>query len=130
MTVKYCFLAKRTNARRGVININTINLNGNHQRSIISDLKIVKSLPFSETLTNDMIAEHLEGIEYRERCFTPDVTLWAFLSQVLDDDQSQQAAVTRVIAFFVAQGLEPPSANTSAYSQARYRLPEELIINL
>lgn len=112
------------------MNINTINLSDNHQKSVISDLKIVKSLPFKEVLSNETIAENLENIAYRERIFIPDVTLWAFLSQVLGDDQSQQAAVARVIAFFVSQGLTPPSANTSAYSQARSRLPEETLSNL
>ena len=112
------------------MNINTTNLSDNHQKSVISDLKIVKSLPFKEVLSNETITENLENIAYRERFFTPDVTLWAFLSQVLDDDQSQQAAVARVIAFFVFKGLTPPSANTSAYSQARSRLPEETLSNL
>ena len=57
--------------------------------------------------------------------FTPSVSLWAFLSQVMDDDQYQQAAVSRVIATTIAQGEAPPSSNTSAYSQARSRLSEE-----
>ena len=102
----------------------------NHPKSVLSNFKTKQGLPFNEVISSQLIAENMEGIDYRERFFTPDITLWTFLSQVLDDDQSQQAAVTRVIAFFVAQGLEPPSANTSAYSQARSRLPEEVISNL
>ena len=112
------------------MDINTINLSGNHPKLILSGLKNSGGLPFNTVLSNEIIARSMKEIAYRERIFTPDVTLWTFLSQVLDDDQSQQAAVTRVIAFFVSQGLEPPSANTSAYSQARSRLPEEVISDL
>jgi hypothetical protein len=56
--------------------------------------------------------------------------LWAFLSQVMDADQSQQGVVARIIASSIASGIKPPSANTSAYSQARCRLPEQILSNL
>lgn len=62
--------------------------------------------------------------------FSPDITVWALLSQVLAEDQSLQAAVSRVIAFYIAQGWEAPSSNTSAYSQARMRLSEGLLMDL
>ena len=112
------------------MDINTINRGINHPKSILSNFKTTEGLPFSEVIPSGIIAESLGGMDYRDRFFTPDIILWAFLSQVLDDDQSQQAAVSRVIAFFVAQGIEPPSANTSAYSQARSRLPEKVISDL
>lgn len=72
----------------------------------------------------------MQETESRERVFTPEVTLRAFLSQVIDDDKSQQAAVSRVIATSIAQGKKPPSANTSAYSQARTRLSEDVVSTL
>jgi Transposase DDE domain len=112
------------------VNTNTIISSDNHPKSIISSLKNSSGLPFSEVLSTETVNKSLKDIEYRERFFSPDMTLWTFLSQVLDDDQSQQAAVARVIAFCASQGREPPSINTSAYSQARSRLPEELISNL
>lgn len=89
-------------------------------------------LPFTEVLSADKIVSSIvaEGIEYRDRIFTPDVTLWTFLSQVLGEDKSLQAAVTKVIAFKVAQGEAAPSANTSAYAKARERLAEGLISRL
>jgi hypothetical protein len=52
------------------------------------------------------------------------------LSQTLDDDQSLQASVLRLIASKLASGEETPSANTSAFSQARSRLPVEILANL
>jgi len=47
-----------------------------------------------------MIAEALkaEEIKYRRRLFDPFVTLWTFLSQVLDSDKTCHNAVSRVIA--------------------------------
>ncbi len=47
-----------------------------------------------------MIEETLasEGIKYRNRLFSPLVTLWAFLSQVIDTDKTCHNAVSRVIA--------------------------------
>lgn len=37
------------------------------------------------------IRQYLSRPKEREGIFTPAVTLWTFLSQVLDDGQSQQA---------------------------------------
>jgi hypothetical protein len=57
-------------------------------------------LPFQTLLPESVIAEVLaaEGVKYRNRIFSPFVTLWAFLSQVLDADKSSRNAVSRVIA--------------------------------
>jgi hypothetical protein len=52
------------------------------------------------------------------------ITLWVFLAQVLSADQSCRAAVARLIAHRVSCGQRPCSAETSAYCQARKRLPE------
>jgi hypothetical protein len=104
---------------------------------IVNDPK----LPFSKLLTAEEIKQKMQVIESkpkdevkqikpRDRIFTTAMTLWTFLSQVMDTDQSQQAAVARVIANSIANGQDAPSANTSAYSQARSRLSEELLITL
>ena len=89
-------------------------------------------LPFTKVLSSEKIIACLadEGIEYRDRVFTPDITLWTFLSQALDANKSLQAAVTKLIAFKVAQGEAAPSANTAAYAKARDRLPENLLSRL
>ena len=52
------------------------------------------------------------------------MTLWAFLGQVLNADQSCRAAVARLIAHRLSRGQRPCSAETGAYCQARRRLPE------
>ena len=105
-------------------------LNVNHQLKVISKLKSSQNLPFSEVLSKEDLSRHIKTMNYRERIFSPEVTLWAFLSQAIEDDKSQQAAVGRIVAAAVARGERPPSANTSAYSQARSRLSEESLAAL
>jgi hypothetical protein len=83
-------------------------------------------LPFTEVLSEECFAHVLERIEvcWNDRIFTPLVTLWVFLGQVLSADHSCRAAVARLIAHRVSQGLKPCSSETGAYCQARKRLPE------
>ncbi len=69
-------------------------------------------------------------IKYRQRLFDPFVTLWAFLSQVLEPDKSCHNAVSRVIGYLAGEKVELPSTDSSAYCQARSRLPEELLQKL
>ncbi len=66
------------------------------------------------------------GIQYRRRVFDPFVIIWAFLSQVLDPDKTCHNAVSRIISWLAAENAELPSQDTSAYCQARKRLPEKL----
>ena len=89
-------------------------------------------LPFKELLPETVITETVNElkIKYRCRLFDPIVTLWAFLSQVLDVDKSCHNAVSRVISYLVGEGVELPSTDTSAYCQARQRLPEKLLQKL
>jgi hypothetical protein len=65
------------------------------------------------------------NVVWLDRVYSPLVTLWMFLGQVLSQDHSCRAAVARLIAHRVAGGQRPCSAETSAYCQARKRLPEE-----
>jgi hypothetical protein len=60
-------------------------------------------LPFEELLPESAIEQVINElkIKYRRRLFDPIVTLWAFLSQVLDVDKSCHNAVSRVIAYLV-----------------------------
>ena len=89
-------------------------------------------LPFKELLPESAIEQALTAlkIKYYQRLFDPIVTLWAFLSQVLADDKSCHNAVSKVIAYLAGQRVEIPSTDTSAYCQARSRLPEKLLEKL
>jgi hypothetical protein len=84
-------------------------------------------LPFSDVLSEDLVAQTLTAlcVSWIDRVFSPLVTLWVFLSQVLSADHSSRAAVARLIAHRVSRGQKPCSARTGAYCQARARLPEK-----
>lgn len=89
-------------------------------------------LPFRDLLLESTIREALEAekVKYRQRLFDPFVTLWTFLSQVLDTDKTCHNAVSRVIAWLASVDAEVPSDDTSAYCQARKRLPQKLLSRL
>ncbi len=64
-------------------------------------------LPFTHVLTEEVITDALATIgDWLDRIFSPVVTLWVFLGQVLDADHSCRAAVARLIAHRVARGLD------------------------
>src|SRR4029453_5550454 len=83
-------------------------------------------LPFSNVLSEGIVGQALTavGVCWTDRIFSPLVTLWVVLGQVLSADPSCRAAVARLIAHRLAQGQSPCSAETGAYCQARKRLPE------
>lgn len=111
-------------------NINTINQSANHTKFVAEQIRASNKMPFTDILSTDAINKHLGNIEYRERFFPPDVTIFGFLAQVMGEDQSCQAAVAQLIARSVIEGKKVPSANTSAYSKARERLSEEILSGL
>src|SRR4051812_36308268 len=89
-------------------------------------------LPFSDVLSEDAVARSLATIKTRwlDRIYSPLVTLWVFLGQVLSADHSCGAAVARLIAHRLSRGQRPCSAETGAYCQARKRLPEEFFAHV
>ncbi|WP_145427671.1 hypothetical protein [Symmachiella dynata] len=93
------------------------------QRQFLQD----GDLPLSNTLSKETIAEVLRAVNvcWLDRIYTPLITLWVFLNQVLNQDHSCRAPVARLVAYRVSQGQLPCSAETGAYCQARKRLPEK-----
>jgi hypothetical protein len=89
-------------------------------------------LPFADVLTAERVehALHEEKAAWREEIYTPLLTLWAFLSQVVSPDGSCRAIVARVLAWLVSRGEEPCSPKTDPYCKARQRLPESLLHRL
>ena len=89
-------------------------------------------LPFADTLSAERLerALHDERATWREKTYTPILTLWAFLSQVISPDGSCRAAVARVLAWLVSTGQNPCSPKTDPYCKARQRLPESLLQRL
>ena len=84
-------------------------------------------LPFCNILSEQTVAQALQAIETRflDRIYSPLVTLWVFLGQVLSQDHSCRAGVARLIAHRVSRKQRACSANTGAYCLARKRLPEK-----
>jgi hypothetical protein len=89
----------------------------------------VDSVSFFNLLTSPELLEELEALlpEYRERRYPPTVTLAMFLGQVLSADGSCQNAVNEAHTSQLLMGLEPGSASTGPYCEARQRLPQELV---
>src|SRR5262249_49707208 len=94
-------------------------------------------LPFADVLPEERIQQAFEDADAtfaddEEDVYTPAVTLWAFLSQVLfkGEMRSCLAAVGRVIVLCVALGRKPCSDNTGAYCRARAKLPVPVIQRL
>ena len=94
-------------------------------------------LPFAEGLPEERIQQACQehGVSFAEEedeVYTPAITLWAFLSQVLfkAEHRSCAAAVSRIITLMIALGQDPPSDNTSAYCRARAKLPPAFIRQL
>src|SRR5262245_13950058 len=103
-----------------------------HQASVREQVGLLRrqflqdgDLAFTDVLTEQVIARALATLAgWLDRIFSPLVTLWVFLGQVLSADHSCRAAVARLIAHRLARGQPPCSAQTGAYCQARKRLPE------
>jgi hypothetical protein len=93
------------------------------QRQFLQD----GDLPYTDVLSESTVTQALKALDvaWLDRIYSPLVTLWVFLGQVLNQDHSCRAAVARLIAHRVSRGQQPCSAETGAYCQARKRLPEE-----
>jgi hypothetical protein len=90
------------------------------------------ALPFRDILSQDMMQQALdeEDIKYRKRLYTPVITLWIFIYQVLHEDKSCKNAVSRVLSLLADTGEPLPSKDTGAYCKARKRLSLSFIIRL
>ena len=94
-------------------------------------------LPFADALPEEAIQEafnqaHVRFAEDEDAVYTPAMTLWAFLSQVLfkGEQRSCIAAVARVAVLLVTLQRKACSANTGAYCRARAKLPEKVMRQL
>ncbi len=106
-------------------------------RLVLLSVLQANGLPFSEVLTEGEIEEAFDEedswfAQEDDNIFTPAVTLWAFLSQVLHkgEQRSGLAAVSRVLVLLVALGRKPCAKNSGAYCKARAKLPEKVIERL
>ncbi len=93
------------------------------QRRALSGKGPLDDLPliFEDWIDLSSVAE----LTFRERLFSPSHTFWLFLSQAFSSDGGCDEAVRKALCRLVLRGdsESPPSASTSAYCQARKRLP-------
>ncbi len=84
---------------------------------------------FSGILSTQEIVDVIKATvgEYRDRHYAPLTTLRLYIEQVLSEDQACQDVVGRRLSERVASGESATSLSTSAYCQARQRLPQKLV---
>ena len=106
-------------------------------RLILASFLQRPGLPFADVITEESIQavfdeEEVSFGDDEDSVYTPAITLWAFLSQVLfkDEHRSCVAAVARVAVLLIALHREPCSGNTGAYCRARAKLSETAIHRL
>jgi putative transposase len=94
-------------------------------------------LPFRDVLTEEeihaaFVAEDACFGEDEDDIYTPALTLWGWLAQVMQAEKARScvAAVARIAALCVALSREPPSPDTGAYCRARAKLPERVLQRL
>jgi putative transposase len=92
-------------------------------------------LPFANVLPASEVEQAFveAGVNFgnsSRSVFTPALTLWAFLSQVVQPAKSCSAAVLRLATLLLALENAPCSLNTAAYCRARAKLPTVVIRKL
>lgn len=94
-------------------------------------------LPFANVLTEQQIEQAFadEGASFGQKegdVYTPALTLWGLLSQVIQAgaERSCAAAVERIRSLCLALGIAAPSPDTGAYCRARAKLPTNAIKEL
>lgn len=89
-------------------------------------------LPFLQLLSRPLVEAACRrcGHRWRQRLYTPWITLTIFLSQLLSDDQSCDDAVDRFQKARYDRGLPAVGVATGSYCEARQRLPEAVVWDL
>lgn len=100
--------------------------------SLRTRLNQQEGLPFLDLLSPETVAQacHHNNHSWRDRIYTPWLTLGIFLSQILSDDHSCDDAVSRLQKYRYDRGLPAVSPETTSYCDARQRLPEGLFWDL
>jgi len=95
---------------------------------LLNSFTQLSGLPFAALLTEQQL-EPLVG-QATGNIYTPLVTLWMFLSQVISPDGSCRDAVARFLSWRSQNGQDVCSANTGAYCKARRKLNEDTLKTL
>lgn len=109
----------------------------NTNQPVLQPFLQAEELPFAEVLSEQEVqaAFAAEGVSFGKSdkaVFTPTLTLWAWLSQVIHAGElaSCAAAVARVAVLLLTLGRQPCARDTAAYCRARAKLPEVVLRRL
>lgn len=108
---------------------------GSRFTTILHSFAQDEGLPFATVLTEEDMQQAARdaGVAFgtgANDVYTPAVTLWGFLGQVLAGWKTCVNAVARIMVLRVALDLPPCSAGTGAYCKARAKLPEPFLRGL
>jgi len=82
---------------------------------------------FKEIIPSNLFSQQSNGSFSRRRVFSKQNTFWAFFSQILNADHGCQEVVRKIQAYALSKGMSMPSSSTSAYCQARKKLPQSIL---
>jgi hypothetical protein len=100
-------------------------------RLLLSSLQLSGSLPFVDVLSQEQIQAICDrhGVSFAQEesdaVFTPAMTIWGFLSQVIHkgEHRSCLAAVARIGVLLISVGRAGCAQNSGPYCRARSKLP-------
>ena len=86
-----------------------------------------EGMPFADVLNAESIQHAFSvegGLFAQDDIFSTEITLWAFLSQVLRDGKGAacSAAVADITTYMLQTGRQPPAGDTGDYCRARAKL--------
>ncbi|MFW6114558.1 MAG: IS4/IS5 family transposase, partial [bacterium] len=94
-------------------------------------------LPYSDVLSEETIQQAFadndaEFGQGEDAVYTPALTLWVFLTQVLQTgvQRSCNVAVDRLRSLCLSLGISAPSPDSGAYCRARAKLPDNVLETL
>jgi Transposase DDE domain len=82
---------------------------------------------FGSMVPDALLSRENSGAGSRERLFSPLITFWAFLAQVLSPNSACRESLRKVQAWWSLRHGVDISADTSAYCQARARLSDHVL---
>ncbi len=93
--------------------------------SLSCQLNKLKNEGFSSALPQSLVTDVIRqlNISFRQRIFTPFLTLYAFIYQCLEDDSSCRRTVAHLLVFLSKTQKKILSPSTGSYCKARKRLP-------
>ena len=93
--------------------------------STVGALQRSEGLEFRKVFSADEISEVMTKArpDFRDRAFSPAVTLFGFMHQALNADKSMRQVITRINCDRLAAGKKSVSTDTGSYSEARHKLP-------